>query len=200
MFAYLDGTLADKRPTAVVIDCGGVGYDVAVPMSTFDKLVEVGERQRLWIHPSFADDGVRLFGFATTAERELFRMLIGVSGIGPKLALAALSGLSVNDLATAVHMGDAALIAQVPGLGKKTAERLIVDLRDKLTPFTAGADISLGGTALTSVQSEAEAALITLGYSQQAVHKAWKKLLEDNDYTDAETLVKATIQHFYKKR
>ncbi len=192
--------LADKRPTAVVIDCGGVGYDVAVPMSTFDKLSAVGKPQKLWIHPSYADDGLRLFGFATLDERNLFRLLIAVSGIGPKLALAALSGLSVSDLTGAIANADVTLISQVPGIGKKTAERLIIDLRDKLAPFAASRDTTLGGVPLTSVHDEAEAALLTLGYSLQSVRKAWKKLLGDTEYADAQTLVKATIKAFYKKR
>ena len=123
MISYLKGLLSRKEPVIAIIDCQGVGYEVNIPLSTFDKLPEIGNEVKLLVHYSFNEvDGTRLFGFITSEEKELFRHLIAISKIGPKLALSILSGLSVEDLIHAIQMGDVSLLATIPGIGKKSAE------------------------------------------------------------------------------
>ena len=133
MFSYLKGILSKKEPVTIVIDCNGVGYEVNIPLSTFDKLPDVGNEVKILVHYSFNEvDGARLFGFLTPDEKELFRHLISISKIGPKLGLSILSGLSVEDLIRAVQRGDIGLISTIPGIGKKSAERLIIELKDRV--------------------------------------------------------------------
>lgn len=201
MIAYLQGILQKKEPVNIIIDCAGVGYEVSIPLSTFDKLPEVGNKAQVHIHYSFNEmDGVRLFGFVTIEEKNLFRHLISISKIGPKLALSILSGLPVNDLIRAVQIGDVGLIATIPGIGKKSAERLIIELKDKVGSISAesvlSADTSISGDILV----EAESALITLGYKQFEVRKAINQLTKDQQFSSSEEVVKATIRALYKKR
>ena len=137
MIAHLQGTLLEAMPGQVVLDVDGVGYGVAVPLSTYDRLPKVGETCRLLTHLHHRDDQMVLFGFATEAERELFRMLIGVSNVGPRLALAALSGLPVEDFREAVATGNGALIKSIQGVGARTAERIIVELKERVGALPA---------------------------------------------------------------
>ena len=200
MIAYLQGILQKKEPVTIVIDCAGVGYEVNIPLSTYDKLPEMGKQAKVHIHYSFNEiDGVRLFGFFTKEKKNLFRNLISISKIGPKLALAILSGLPVNDLIRAVQAGDVGLIATIPGIGKKSAERLIIELKDKVGSI-ASQNILLSGDYPKDIFMEAESALVTLGYKQFEVRKAINGLIKDNKFSTSEEVVKATIRALYKKR
>ncbi len=163
MIGSLRGRIASKTPPQLTVDVGGLGYEVEAPMSTFFHLPAVGDEVRLLTHLVVREDAHVLYGFATEEERRLFRSLIRVSGVGPKIALALLSGISVAAFAECVQREDIAALTRVPGVGRKTAERLIVEMRDRLAAAPAGspaAAVSGGGSA----ESEAYGALVALGY------------------------------------
>ncbi|WBY03636.1 Holliday junction branch migration protein RuvA [Ramlibacter tataouinensis] len=176
MIGRLQGTLADKNPPQVLVDCHGVGYEVDVPMSTFYNLPGLGEPVTLLIHFVVREDAQVLFGFATASEREAFRQLIRISGVGPRTALSVLSGMSVADIAQAVTAQDASRLVKVPGIGKKTAERLLLELKGKI-----GADIGLagGGAATSDAQADILQALVALGYSDKEAQASLKALPKD---------------------
>jgi holliday junction DNA helicase RuvA len=165
MIGRLAGALIEKRPPTLLVDAGGVGYEVDVPMSTFYGLPPIGERVTLLTHLVVREDAHQLFGFATQAERNAFRALIKISGVGARIALAVLSGLSVDELSQAVTRQDAATLKRLPGIGQKTAERLLLELKGKL-----GADIE-GGAPGTAAAAESGTdvlrALLALGYSER---------------------------------
>ncbi len=172
MIGRLTGIVAQKSPPQAVIDVGGVGYEVDVPMSSFFNLPTIGERVTLLTHFVVREDAQQLFGFLTDDERAAFRQLIRISGIGPRTALAVLSGLSVADLAQAVAQQQAARLVKVPGIGKKTAERLLLELKGKLGP-----DLGAGGAApVDPVQADIVQALVALGYSERDAVVALKAL------------------------
>jgi Holliday junction DNA helicase RuvA len=172
MISRLRGTLADKTPPHVIVDCAGVGYEVGVPMSTFYNLPNVGETVTLLTVHVVREDAQLLYGFATETERHAFKELTKVSGIGPRTALAVLSGMSVADLAQAITMQDAARVTTVPGIGKKTAERLLLELKGKL-----GADLgALGATSVPDGQGDIVRALSALGYSDKEALIAMKSV------------------------
>jgi len=175
MIGRLTGVIAEKAPPQVLIDVGGVGYEVDVPMSTFYNLPNLGERTTLLTHFVVREDAQVLYGFGSAAERQAFRQLIKVSGVGPRMALSLLSGLSVAELAQAISVQEAGRLTRIPGIGKKTAERLLLELKGKL-----GAEL---GAAPVSVKSEAQAdvlqALVALGYSDKEAAAALKALPED---------------------
>ena len=174
MIGRLTGTLAEKAPPQVLLDVAGVGYELDVPMSTFYNLPALGERLTLLTHLVVREDAHLLYGFATPDERATFRQLIRIAGIGPRTALAILSGLSVSELAQAVSRQDGARLVKVPGIGKKTAERLLLELKDKLAPDLSGA------AAVTSdAQSDIVQALLALGYNEREATSALKSLPPD---------------------
>ncbi len=197
MFAYLRGLLAEKEFSYVILDCMGVGYEVSIPLSTYEKLPKAGEKAKLLIHFGMSEDGIRLYGFHTPEERDMFRLLLSVSKIGPKSALAALSGMSVRNWVEAIESGDARLIATVPGLGKKTAERVIIDLKDRVQQIKLPEGDSV--VQRTEIVQEAESALEALGYKKPEISKAIKKVYEPAKYSDAEILIKDVIRFLYKK-
>ena len=175
MIGRLSGILLDKNPLQLIVDCQGVGYEVSVPMSTFYQLPSVGEKVVLLTHFVVREDAQLLFGFGTAQERELFRELIKISGVGARTALALLSGMSVADLAQAVTLQEAGRLTKIPGIGKKTAERLLLELKGKM-----GTD--LGANPITntaSSQNDILQALISLGYSDKEASAAWKQLPAD---------------------
>lgn len=177
MIGRLSGTLLEKHPPQVLVDVQGVGYEVDVPMSTFYNLPALGERLSLYTHFVVREDAQQLFGFLTAKEREVFRLLIRITGIGPKLALAVLSGLSVDELAQAVTLQEAGLLTRIPGVGRKTAERLLLELKGKLAdalPAGPGATASPPG-----IQADALHALLALGYSDREAVPVVKQLPED---------------------
>jgi holliday junction DNA helicase RuvA len=166
MIGRLHGTLLHKQPPSLLLDVQGVGYEVDVPMSTFYALPAVGQQVSLHTHLAVREDAQQLYGFATPEEKQLFRNLIKVSGIGGKLALTILSGISVKDFIATVQRGDAALLTQLPGIGKKTAERLILELRDRLgKAFGAVPDLTMEGVDRMAL-SDAYGALLALGYKE----------------------------------
>jgi Holliday junction DNA helicase RuvA len=178
MIALLRGTLLEKAPSRVVVDVGGVGYDVQVPLSTFYGLGEPGTNISLRIHTHVREDVIALFGFSTSLEQELFERLIAVSGIGPKLALAVLSGIEPSDFIRAVRMQDVARLTAIPGIGKKTAERIGLELKDRL-PQAAQAAGAASAAARPGDQLREDllSALVNLGYQRASAEKAIDKAL-----------------------
>ncbi|MBU3649924.1 MAG: Holliday junction branch migration protein RuvA [Limnohabitans sp.] len=172
MIGKLTGTLLEKNPPQIVVDCHGVGYEVDVPMSTFYNLPATGETVSLLTHFVVREDAQILYGFATPPERLAFRQLIRISGVGPRTALGVLSGMSVDDLAQAVSLQDSARLTRVPGIGKKTAERLLLELKGKL-----GAEgVASGPTAVGEPQADILQALVALGYSDKDAAASVKSL------------------------
>ena len=173
MIAHLRGRILEKQPTRVVVDVGGVGYDVAVPLSTFYGLGEPGAEVVLRVHTHVREDALALYGFATALELDLFDRLISISGIGPKLALAVLSGIEPPDLVGAIERGDLARLTAIPGVGKKTSERIVLELRDRL-PRAHTAAVPAGGVAADGlvVRDDLLSALMNLGYHRPLAEKA----------------------------
>lgn len=195
MIAYLRGVLAEKEITRVVVECHGVGYEAAIPLSTFDRLPAEGVEVKLYTHHEVREDAQLLFGFATKPERDMFRLVTTVSGVGPKLALAVLSGLTVGDLQLAVSQGDAKRLAAVKGIGKKTAARIVVELKDKINPIEALAN----ATAETSreqgaVLRDAMLALAALGFSEDIARAKVQQVLDgEPGLADVETILKRAL-------
>lgn len=180
MIGRLSGILFDKNPAQLVVDCNGVGYEVSVPMSTFYNLPSTGEKVALLTHMVVREDAQLLFGFGTSQERELFRELIKISGIGARTALAILSGMSVKDLAQAVTLQDAGRLTKIPGIGKKTAERLLLELKGKL-----GADIgAVPGAPEGENSNDILSGLLALGYSEKEALLAIKQVPAGSTVSD----------------
>ena len=197
MIAYVSGTLIDKHPTEAIIDVGGLGYRLLIPASSFDKLPAKGESARLHTTLIVREDSQTLYGFATEPERRLFETMIGVSGVGPKLALAALSAMSPGELRDVVLAGDTGMLTRIPGVGKKTAERLIVELRDKLSkldgPGFDGAAAGDGDAAMA--RADARAGLEALGLSRAEAEKRIRVVLRDNSgVSSAEDLIRMALR------
>ena len=193
MIAQLRGTLADKRPNQVLVDVGGVGYLVHIPVSTFYALGELHSNVALLIHTQVREDAISLYGFLSSREKHLFELLISASGVGPVLALKILSGMSVDDLVPAVRSGDLVRLTRIPGVGRKTAERMVVELRDKLaameTPETARQPVATTGAAADVVS-----ALLNLGYEKLAAEQAVERAGKDSALESFEGLLRATLQ------
>jgi Holliday junction DNA helicase RuvA len=188
MIGRIAGTLLEKNPPQILVDVGGVGYEIDVPMSTFYNLPANGEQVALVTHLVVREDAHLLFGFLTEAERALFRQLLKISGIGARTALAILSGLSVTELAQAVALQEAGRLTKIPGIGKKTAERLLLELKDKLPAGGPGAaKVGAGGTVAPDVHdgmSDILNALLALGYNEREAHGAMKGLPADVGVSD----------------
>lgn len=174
MIGKLTGILSDKNPPQVVVDCGGVGYEVQVPMSTFYNLPANGEKVSLLTHFVVREDAQILYGFATGTEREAFRELIKISGVGPRTALSVLSGLSVSELSQAITLQEAGRLVKIPGIGKKTAERLLLELKGKMGP-----DLGVASSVADDAQADILQALLALGYSDKEAPLALKALPKD---------------------
>ena len=193
MIAQLEGVLVEKAPDAIVVDVHGVGYELRVPLSTFFALPDEGKVVRLRVHTHVREDAFWLFGFATDLERTLFRLLLGASGVGPKLALAILSGLSVERLVAALRAGNLAALVGIPGVGKKTAERMIVELRDRVGALELAADPA--GPLRDDVTASAESALVNLGYPRAHAEKAVRRALESlPEAPGLEALIKEALR------
>ena len=178
MIAHLRGTILEKHPNQVIVDAGGVGYDVIIPISTFSALPAAGSEVRLRIHTHVREDALSLYGFLTSEEKTLFEKLIGVSGIGPKLALAALSGIEPDDLVRAVRTADVARLSAVPGIGKKTAERITLELKDKLPAPASPVGVAPAVAApLDDLRTDLLSALLNLGYHRPLAEKAVDSVL-----------------------
>ena len=182
MIGRLSGVLLEKNPPQVLLDVGGIGYEVDVPMSTFYHLPKIGEKVALFTQLIVREDAHLLYGFGTEAERATFKQLLKVSGVGPKVGLAVLSGMSVNDLAEAVAMQESGRLIKVPGIGKKTAERLLLELKDKLK---VDVRIAVGGdTAKPTSAADILNALISLGYNEKEALYAIKQLPKEVAVSD----------------
>ena len=191
MIGRLHGKLLEKNPPQILIDVSGVGYEVDVPMSTFCNLPEVGGELTLYTHFVVREDAELLYGFATLAERAVFRALIKISGVGPKIALALLSGITVDQLKDAIDRGETGLLTKVPGIGKKTAERLVLELKGKL----AGTGAATAAVPTSGARADVAAALIALGYSEREAAAATKKLPEDCTVNDGLRLALKSLTH-----
>lgn len=181
MIGRLSGILLDKTPPLVLIDCNGVGYECEVPMSTFYNLPAVGEKAVLLTHFVVREDAQLLYGFGTSQERATFRQLLKVNGIGAKSALSILSGLSIDDLVQAVAMQETTMLTRVPGVGKKTAERLLLELKDK---FTLDGVVAMGASQPKSASSDILNALLALGYNEREAMSAVKLLGKELNVAD----------------
>lgn len=194
MIAQISGKLAQKQPGEVVIDVGGVGYLVFIPLNVFYHLPDLGAPMSLQIHTHVREDALQLFGFHDLAEKQVFLLLMGVSGIGPKLALNILSGIPAEELAKALRHGDQVRLVSIPGVGKKLAERMIVELKDKFATFTLA---TLASTAKPEASSQkmqdAVSALINLGYKKPEIEKTVRDVLK-NEALSLEDVLRETLQ------
>lgn len=193
MIAQLRGRISEKHPNRIVVDVNGVGYDVAVPLSTFYGLGEPGTEIALRIHTHVREDALSLFGFATPLEQQLFERLIGVSGIGPKVALSVLSGIEPAELIRAVERPDIARLTAIPGVGKKTAERIVLELKDRLPRAQAAAP----GTAApesTLLKDDVLSALINLGYHRPLAEKAVESAVRTTPDGDFKSTLKQALR------
>jgi len=198
MIARLTGTLAAKSPSEIVVDVGGVAFALSVPLSTSERLADVGARVSVYTHLHVREDALQLFGFSTEEERELFRVLLSVNGIGPKMAQGILSGIPPADLKLHILSGNAAALTSIPGVGRKIAERLVVELRDRIARTDGGA--ATGGTSATNgsrIRTEALLALTSLGYNRLAAEKAIRNAVAESAEAESsvESLVKAALRH-----
>jgi Holliday junction DNA helicase RuvA len=178
MIAFLRGRVLEKHPTRVIVETGGVGYEVHVPLSSYSAVGEPGAEVSLRIHTHVREDALQLFGFATPLELALFDRLVAVSGIGPKLGLAVLSGIAPADLVGAIRSGDIARLVSIPGVGKKTAERIVLELRDKLSALEA---TTPGAAPGDGTRTDLVSALVNLGYHRPAAEKAVDAALAATD-------------------
>jgi len=197
MITFLDGKLVSALPTQAIVDVSGVGYEVFIPLSSYDKLPAAGQSVRILTHLHVREDAHVLYGFMSAPERDLFRLLVNhVSGIGPKLALAVLSGMSVSNFKSAVVNSDVAALAKISGLGKKTAERIVLELKDKLGVAAAweAASTAHAPTPEEEEANEAVLALIALGYKQIDAHKSVREMQQKGEAKSAQDLVKLALK------
>jgi Holliday junction DNA helicase RuvA len=192
VIGHLRGILIDKRPNQVLVDVGGVGYQVSIPLSTFYALGDLHSEVTLLVRTHLREDSIALYGFLTSREKHFFEMLISASGVGPGLALKILSGMSVDDLVPAIRKGDLVQLTRIPGVGKKTAERIVVELRDKLAAMEATEaekPASRGG-----LEGDTISALLNLGYDRRAAEKAVEEARRNGPASTFEALLKAALQ------
>jgi holliday junction DNA helicase RuvA len=197
MIGHLRGTLLEKSPNEVIVDIGGVGYQVTIPISTFTTLGKAGSTIALRIHTHVREDAIVLFGFASHEEKFVFERLIGVSGIGPKLAITVLSGLAAAELVASIRTGDVARLVRIPGVGKKTAERMVLELRDKLalSESPGGAPAIVAGPEMTvsPLEHDVLSALQNLGCSRPNAEEAIRKVRERDSPTEFEPFFRAAL-------
>ena len=201
MIALLKGTLVEKQPNRLIVDVRGVGYEVQVPLSTFYQMPDPGGDVLLRIHTHVREDALALFGFVTTLEQQIFERLIAISGIGPKLALAVLSGIDAAELAVAVQRGDVARLTAIPGVGKKTAERIELELKDRLpmAAITAAAQAGAGAGEQPDLRLDLLSALLNLGYHRTLAEKAVDAALKLSGDATFERRLKQALQVLTKR-
>lgn len=190
MIGSLRGRLGHKQPPQIILECGGVGYEIETPMSTFLELPEIGAEIFLYTHLAVREDAQTLFGFSTEEEKTLFRSLLKVSGVGAKMGLAILSGMTVADFQRCVEYEDTAMLVKIPGVGKKTAERLIIEMRDRIDRTSA--DSGIGRTTRSDPRNEAFDALISLGYRANEINRLLGKL--DIAEKSAEDIIRLALR------
>lgn len=199
MIAMLTGTLLHRSPDQIIVDVSGVGYGLLVPLSTFYQLPEQGQIS-LHVHTHVKEDALQLFGFSSPAEKSLFTLLISVSGVGPKLAIAILSHIPVEDLALALSQGDIPRLTSIPGIGKKSAERLILELQDKVSSYACDATVSSSdrrNTDMPDLRQDALSALVNLGYKEALAKRALKDINPQTG-TSLEDVLKQALQVLLK--
>jgi Holliday junction DNA helicase RuvA len=202
MIAHLSGTLLSKQATAVILDVGGVGYDVTIPLSTFYDLEEPGSQVQLRIYTHVREDALQLYGFRTARERELFLRLISVSGIGPKLGITLLSGMSADEMIASIRTNNLARLTLIPGIGRKTAERLVMELRDKVAVLSSPEleeELGAKPTAAAeptadSVRSDALSALLNLGYQRSSAEKAIGAAIAESEQITVESVLRGSLR------
>lgn len=195
MIGFIEGKLFAKKPTEALVNVGGIGYKINISVNTFENLPEPGKDVMLYTYLSVKEDALDLYGFMSENEKDTFKLLISVNGIGPKLAQGILSGIRVNELQLAIGEGNISRIVAVPGVGKKTAERLIVELKDKIDKIASGdVDYSVGG----SVKADAISALVSLGYSLKVAEKIVLGILDNNPGITIEDLIKDSLAKLNK--
>ena len=192
MIGHLRGTLIDKRPNQILLDVGGVGYQVSIPLSTFYSLGDLHSEVTVLVHTHLREDSIALYGFLTSREKHFFELLLSASGVGPALALKILSGMSVDDLVPAIRRGDLVQLTRIPGVGRKTAERIVVELRDKLAAMEA-AEAEKPATR-TGIEADAVSALLNLGYDRRLAEKAVAEAKRDGTASGFEALLKTALQ------
>ena len=200
MIARLTGILAAKAPTEIVIEAGGVGYGVSIPVSTYEALGELRTTVSIFTHLHVREDALQLYGFATEGERDVFRALISVSGIGPKIAQGILSGISAADLKSHILSGNALALTAIPGVGRKTAERLVVELKDKIGRIESSTPSEIPGDGQGKILTEALMALTSLGYNRVSAERAIRTALHEAPGAEqtVESLIKAALRHAAK--
>jgi len=202
MIAHLSGTLLSKQATSVILDVGGVGYEVTIPLSTFYDLADAGSPVQLRVYTHVREDTLQLYGFKTARERELFLKIISVSGIGPKLGITLLSGMSADELIACIRTNDLARLTLIPGIGRKTAERLVIELREKVAALTSvqleeelSARAAVSGEATQdSVRADALSALLNLGYQRSSAEKAIDRALSEDVDATVESLLRSVLR------
>ncbi len=206
MIAHLSGTLLSKQATSVILDVGGVGYEVTIPISTFYELDEPGSKVQLRIYTHVREDALLLYGFKTARERELFMRLISVSGIGPKLGITLLSGMSADEMIASIRTNNLARLTLIPGVGRKTAERLVMELRDKIAALSSpeleeelGAKPSVSVTPTEdAVRADALSALVNLGYQKSTAEKAINAAIVEGGDISVESILRRSLRRLAK--
>ena len=206
MIAHLSGTLLSKQATSVILDVGGVGYEVTIPISTFYELEDPGSQVQLRIYTHVREDALLLYGFKTARERELFMRLISVSGIGPKLGITLLSGMSADEMIASIRTNNLARLTLIPGVGRKTAERLVMELRDKIAALSSpeleeelGARPSVSVTPTEdAVRADALSALVNLGYQRSAAEKAINAAIGEGGDISVESILRRSLRRLAK--
>jgi holliday junction DNA helicase RuvA len=200
VIAFLRGKLLEKHPNQVIVETGGVGYDVVIPVSTFSALPEAGAEVKLRIHTHVREDALALFGFLTTDEKIIFEKLISVSGIGPTLAIKVLSGMATSDLTAAIRNGHVEQLVRIPGVGKKTAERIVLELKDKLEGLAAmasspgGMPATLAASTLSVIEQDVMSALLNLGCNRASAEAAVRKAKTAGAPAEFEPLFRKSLE------
>ncbi len=199
MIAHLSGKLLSKQPNIVIIDVGGVGYELIIPLSTFYDLGEEGSQVSLRVHTHVREDALQLYGFRTEREKKLFLHLTSISGIGPKLAVTILSGMSAEELIPAIRNNDLARLVAIPGVGKKTAERLVVELKDKLSALSSPEleeqfRLATGAGSANTIADDIISALVNLGFQRAAAEKAVNATMKENPDANFSQLTKLSMR------
>lgn len=203
MIAFLTGKLIEKSANTVIVDVGGVGYEVAIPLSTFYEIGEAGETVELRVYTNVREDAIQLFGFKTQREKDLYLKLISVQGVGAKSGITMLSGMSADEIVAALRSENLAKLTSIPGVGRKTAERLVIELRDKVGELSAGASaaVSMGaasGIGSDDVYDDALSALVNLGYQKHAAEKALQQARSEGVEPNVQKLLRAALQRLAK--
>jgi Holliday junction DNA helicase RuvA len=194
VIAHIRGQVFSKSPNAVIVECGGVGYELAISVTTYTEIGDKGAQASLHVHTHVREDALLLFGFHELAEKRLFEKLLTISGIGPKLAITVLSGISAERLVGAIRGGDHATLTKIPGIGKKTAERVVLELKDKLTDMAGFAPAEPAGPSMGAVADDVLSALTNLGYPRPVAQKAIETAAKNPEVTgDFERLFRAAI-------